>query len=175
VLPRYVRNAMVLAAAGALLAAPLAAKAADPASKGAQTAMPLGSKPHELIITKITVGDLAKSLDFYTRIVGLKPTDPDKYEASRTSTADFVEIGLNHAGKRAEAALMLIRRKGDTPTRESARRTWVAFKAPDVAAAIARIKAEGYEIRNEATPHEDLIFGIAYDPDGYTVEFLSER
>jgi predicted enzyme related to lactoylglutathione lyase len=172
-IPAKLSKRLALILAGALAAAPL--QAAEPASKETPPAMTLGSKPQELIITKITVSDLAKSLDFYTRVVGLKPTDPDEFEAARASSADFVEIGLNHAGSRSEAALMLIRRKGDTPTPESARRTWIAFKVPDVAAAIARVKAEGYEIRNEATPYEDLIFGIAQDPDGYTVEFLSEK
>jgi predicted enzyme related to lactoylglutathione lyase len=160
---------------GALVAAPLTGQAAEPATKEDRPAMPLGSKPQELIITKITVGDLARSLDFYTRVVGLKPTDPEQFADARTSTADFVEVGLNHAGSRTEAALMLIRRKGDVPTPESAQRTWIAFKVPDVAAAIGRVRAEGYKIRNEATSYEDLIFGIAQDPDGYTLEFLSEK
>mgnify|MGYP000679763519 CR=1 FL=1 len=33
--------------------------------------MQLGTKPEELVAAKITVGDLEKSYDFYTRLVGL--------------------------------------------------------------------------------------------------------
>ena len=157
---------------GGLAAIVVLAAAGAHAKEGA---MRLGTKPEELIAVKITVGDLEKSYDFYTRLVGLKPTDPEGAAAARASTADFVEVGLNPSGSRRDPAILLIRRKGDVPDRASARRTWVAFKTPDVAAAVSRIKAEGFEVRNEATPHGGLTFGIVYDPDGYTVEFLAEN
>jgi predicted enzyme related to lactoylglutathione lyase len=145
------------------------------AAKEGDRPMPLGSKLEELIIAKITVGDLQRSYDFYTRLVGLKPTDPEAAATGLKSTADFVEIGLNPSGSRRDPALMLIRREGDVPDKASAQRTWIAFKTADVAAAVARIEAAGFEVRNAATPYEDLTFGIVQDPDGYTVEFLAER
>lgn len=160
----------VFACAAMLAFAPAGADA-----KPGDRPVPLGSKLEELITAKITVGDLQRSYDFYTGLVGLRPTDPDLAAAGLKSTADFVEIGLNQTGSRRDAALMLIRRKGDVPDKASAQRTWIAFKTPDVAAAVARIKAAGFEVRNEATPYEDLTFGIVHDPDGYTVEFLAER
>jgi predicted enzyme related to lactoylglutathione lyase len=156
---------------GGVLAAILAL--ATTGANAKEDAMQLGTKPEELISAKITVGDLEKSYDFYTRLVGLQPTDPDQAAAARASAADFVEVSLNHSGSRRDPALLLIRRKGDVPDKVSARRTWIAFKTPDVAAAVKRIAAEGYEVRNQATPHGGLIFGIVYDPDGYTVEFLA--
>jgi catechol 2,3-dioxygenase-like lactoylglutathione lyase family enzyme len=161
---------VVIACVAALVLAPAAADARE-----GDRPMPLGSKLEELITAKITVGDLQRSYDFYTRLVGLKPTDPEEAAAGLKSTADFVEIGLNPSGSRRDPALMLIRRKGDAPDKASAQRTWIAFKTPDVAAAVARIKAAGFEVRNEATPYQDLTFGIVHDPDGYTVEFLAER
>lgn len=154
-----------------LLAALLTTGAA-PKAKELPDMIRLGSTDHELISTKITVSDLERSLAFYTRVVGLKPTDAADAEQARTSTSDFVEISLNQTGSRRDASLVLIRRKGDIPTPSVARMTWVAFKVPDVAAAINRVKAAGYEIRNEATAYQGVTFGIVYDPDGYTVEFL---
>ena len=165
----FARRAVFVCAA-ILVLAPVGADA-----KEGDRPVPLGSKLEEFITAKITVGDLQRSYDFYTDLVGLKPTDPEAAAAGLKSTADFVEIGLNPSGSRRDAALMLIRRKGDVPDKASAQRTWIAFKTSDVAATVARIKAAGFDVRNEATPYEDLTFGIVHDPDGYTVEFLAER
>jgi catechol 2,3-dioxygenase-like lactoylglutathione lyase family enzyme len=156
---------ITLVACGLLV--PAAGRAAD-----AAPVMRLGTKPQELILAKITVSDLEKSYDFYTRVVGLKPTNAAGATAARASKADFIELGLNHSGSSRDAALILVRQKGAVPVRTAAKLTWVAFKVPDVAAAIGRIKAEGLEIRNEVTAYGGGKFGVAYDPDGYTVEFL---
>jgi len=170
-----VRRAGLAQVAIIACAAVLSPGPAGAAAKEGDRPVPLGSKLEELITAKITVGDLQRSYDFYTGLVGLKPTDPELAEAGLKSTADFIEIGLNPSGSRRDPALMLIRRRGDVPDKASAQRTWIAFKTPDVAAAVARIKAAGFDVRNEATPYEDLTFGIVHDPDGYTVEFLAER
>jgi len=134
--------------------------------------MRMGSKLEELIGVKITVSDLARSLDFYTRLVGLKPTSPADAAAALQSRADFVEVAVNHSGSRRDAALVLMRRSGVAPNAQMAQMTWTMFKVTDVSAAISRLKAEGYDILSEATPYEGLTFGLARDPDGYVVEFL---
>jgi predicted enzyme related to lactoylglutathione lyase len=131
-----------------------------------------GSRDHELIFAKITVADLGRALDFYIDVVGLKPTEPEALAAARASTADFVEVSLNPSGSLRDPSLVLVRRKGDLPRRESARLTWIAFKVADVAASLDRVRSAGCEIRDEATAYQGAVFGIAYDLDGYTLEFL---
>jgi predicted enzyme related to lactoylglutathione lyase len=132
----------------------------------------MGSRPEEFILTKITVGDLRRSFDFYTKVVGLKPTNPAVETEELASTAAFVELGLNQTGSRREPTLLLIRRAGVAPDREAAQMTWIGFKVRDVAAAVARVKAAGLPIVHEATDYEGARFGVGRDPDGYTVEFL---
>jgi catechol 2,3-dioxygenase-like lactoylglutathione lyase family enzyme len=132
----------------------------------------LGTRTEELIYAKVTVGDLQRSYDFYTRVVGLKPTDPAKAQETLAAAPGFREVGLNQSGSPRDPAVMLIHRAGVAPDRAAASMTWIVFKTPSVAAAIQRLKDAGAEIRNAATPHDDVVFGIGFDPDGYTVEFL---
>jgi lactoylglutathione lyase len=134
--------------------------------------MQFGSHPQEVLLAKITVSDLDKSIDFYTRVVGLKEVDLAGVAPPRDPAAAFEEVGLNYSGTRKDAQLVLVRRKGTTPRPESAELTWVAFKVPDVAAVIQRIRAEGLEIRSDAAAYGGITFGIARDPDGYVVELI---
>jgi hypothetical protein len=70
-----------LAAAFGVLVAVLTFGILAPATAQAPVRRPIvhmGSKPQQILITKITVADLQRSHDFYTRIVGLRPvTSPD--------------------------------------------------------------------------------------------------
>ena len=75
---------------------------------------PLGRHPAEVLGSKVVVSDMAKSFDFYTRVVGLKPakslaqteplpppgTDPNKWP---------VEYGMNFSGVFGDAFFDLLR------------------------------------------------------------------
>ena len=132
----------------------------------------MGSKDSEFLLAKITVSDLDRSLDFYTRLVGLSragggpPREIDK-------SARFTEIPLNFSGSLADPFLVIIKEQGLTPTRETAKLTWVGLKVPDVRAAVDRLRAAGYQVRSEPSDHRPgNAFGMVYDPDGYVVEFI---
>jgi catechol 2,3-dioxygenase-like lactoylglutathione lyase family enzyme len=137
--------------------------------------MPI-STPHvpEFLIAKITVTDLDKSLDFYKRVVGLQEATDDGVVKPRNPKAAFEEIGLNYSGSRKDARIMLVRQNGLTPTRATAQLTWIAFHVPDVHAVMERIKAEGFEVRQDTAQWANMTYALALDPDGYVVEFIHE-
>jgi catechol 2,3-dioxygenase-like lactoylglutathione lyase family enzyme len=135
----------------------------------------MGTKPSELLLSKITVSDLAKSLEFYTKVIGLKhaAARPGQPLPDPSGKADFIEIPLNYSGSLAEPFFVIQKRVGVTPTREAARLVVVGFKVPDTRAAIQRVKAAGYLVNREAREAvPGNVYGMVQDPDGYIIEFI---
>ena len=141
---------------------------------------PLGTSSAQILFAKLTVSDLKKSYDFYTKVIGLKraspPGQPLPPEPGSTHTPQpaFVEIALNFTGSLADPFFVIVARQGDRPTRDAARISWVGFKVPDAVAAVRRVKEAGYEVVREpktAGPGE-ISIGIVHDPDGYGLELI---
>ena len=167
---------------GCALLAPLSAYAQQTPAARPPSRTPLGTRPAEVLMSKITVSDLEKSYDFYTRIIGLKPAisqyqlqhhmrperptnDPDRH---------FVEVGLNFSGSFADAFFDIVQQPGEMPTRAAAKSVVIGFKVPDPRAIIERARQAGYEIVRDApqvNPGE-MAIGFIRDPDGYTIELI---
>lgn len=161
-----------MTARGAILAVCLSAAA--PAF-AAEPAPRMGTRSPEFLMTKITVSDLQKSYDFYTRIVGLKlVTSPDmplpRMPAPGDPEKDFIEIPLNYSGSMADPLFLLIKRRGQIPTAGQAGLVTLGFKVPDVAAAMQRAAEAGIQPSRPFTAAGRI--GFIKDPDGYTVEFI---
>lgn len=117
----------------------------------------------------IGVSDLAKSADFYTRVLGMK--------VITTFKLDYMdEIVVGYEGKGAALVLMhwtdgSVRNYRDNPIK-------IVLYVPDPQAAADAIRAEGLEIVREPRPVPglgDAVVGFAKDPDGYLVELLQRR
>src|SRR5262245_36248696 len=83
----------------------------------------LGTKPQEMYLAKITVSDLNRSIDFYTKVIGLKlvtvgDMEPPKPPAPGDPEKEFVEVALNYTGSMAEPLFVLMKRRGKTPTQD---------------------------------------------------------
>ncbi len=154
-----------------LIATPLPALADEPAAP-AQVRSTLGSYDSEFLFAKIAVSDMVRSYRFYTEVVGLKLASPLlKPPAPGDPEKDFVEYPLNFTGSLTDPFLVVIKRRGEAPSPESARLTTVGIKVPDVRAAMARAQAAGSRVLREPSPGA-MSFGMVTDPDGYTVEFI---
>jgi catechol 2,3-dioxygenase-like lactoylglutathione lyase family enzyme len=141
---------------------------------------PLGTSSAQVLLAKITVSDLPKSYEFYTKIVGLKwalspgqPQPPAPVQANDSQPA-FIEIPMNFSGSLADPFFVLVQQRSGKPTPDAARMSWVGFKVPDAPAIVRRIKEAGYEVVREppTVGPGEMSIGIARDPDGYTVEFI---
>jgi predicted enzyme related to lactoylglutathione lyase len=154
--------------------------AAEPNQMPREIRTPLGTSAAQVLLAKVTVSDLPKSFDFYTKVLGLKwalsagqPLPPAPVKAGDSQPA-FIEIPLNFTGSLADPFLVLIQQRGRTPTRDVAAMSWIGFKVPDAPAAVRRVKEAGYEVVREAqTVGPGLMsIGIVRDPDGYSVELI---
>ena len=121
--------------------------------------------------TMLRVGDMQRSVDFYTRILGmrvLRTRDVPEYKYSLT----FLGFGNGNADGGAE--LELTYNYGVTAYEQGTAFGHLALGVPDVAGACARIKAAGGKVTREAGPVKGGTTVIAFveDPDGYKIELI---
>ena len=116
----------------------------------------------------IAVGDLTRSVDFYTRVVGMK-------ELMKLRLPEMDEVILGFEGSRGAAVVLMHYTDGSDPnTRDNPVK--LVFYVPDPVAFAAAIRDEGLPITREpeAVPElGDTVVGFAQDPDGYTIEILA--
>jgi lactoylglutathione lyase len=117
----------------------------------------------------LRVGDLQRSIDFYTRVMGmtlLRTVDrPDqKYSLA------FVGYGSNPE----HAELELTHNHGVDHYDLGTAYGHIAIAVPDASAACARIKAGGGAVTREAGPVAggSTVIAFVTDPDGYKVELI---
>jgi lactoylglutathione lyase len=122
-----------------------------------------------ILHTMLRVGDLPRSVDFYTGVLGMKllrTTDrPDqKY------TLAFVGYGDESEG----AVLELTYNYGVDRYDLGAGYGHVAIEVPDAAAACASVRAKGGTVTRDAGPVKGGTTVIAFvqDPDGYKIELI---
>ncbi|MDZ7653692.1 MAG: lactoylglutathione lyase [Burkholderiaceae bacterium] len=125
-----------------------------------------------ILHTMLRVGDLQRSIDFYTRVMGmqlLRTTDrPDqKYSLA------FVGYGDESAG----AVLELTYNYGVETYEMGGAFGHIAIAVPDAAAACAKIKAAGATVTREAGPVKggSTVIAFVQDPDGYKIELIQSK
>jgi lactoylglutathione lyase len=119
----------------------------------------------------LRVGDMQRSVDFYTRILGmrvLRTRDVPEYKYSLT----FLAFGNGNADGGAE--LELTYNYGVTSYEQGTAFGHLALGVPDVAGACQRIKEAGGKVTREAGPVKGGTTVIAFveDPDGYKIELI---
>src|SRR5262252_2859235 len=118
-----------------------------------------------ILHTMLRVGDLQRSIDFYTEVLGmhvLRTTD----RPEQKYTLAFVGYG----DESQHAVLELTYNYGVD-------RYDVAISVPDAAAACAAVKAKGGTVTRDAGPVKGGTTVIAFvqDPDGYKIELIENR
>ncbi len=122
-----------------------------------------------LLHTMLRVGDLSRSIDFYTRILGmqlLRTTDrPDQQY-----TLAFVGYGNNPE----HAEIELTYNYGVESYELGTAYGHIALGVEDVAATCEKIKTSGGKVTREAGPVKggDTIIAFVVDPDGYKIELI---
>jgi lactoylglutathione lyase len=121
--------------------------------------------PDFLTAVGIGVSDLARSADFYKRVLGMR-----EMQTFKLPTMD--EIVLAHEGRNAVILMHYTdgsaRTYKDNPVK-------LVFYVTDPAGLVNRIRAEGLEITQEAAAVESMggaMIGLAKDPDGYVIELI---
>ena len=119
--------------------------------------------------TMLRVGDMQRSIDFYTQVLGmqlLRKRDNEEYKY----TLAFLGFEANPA----QAELELTYNWGETAYDMGTAYGHIAIGVPDAYAACARIKAAGGNVTREAGPVKGGTTVIAFvtDPDGYKIELI---
>ena len=125
-----------------------------------------------ILHTMLRVGDLQRSIDFYTKVLGmrlLRTTDNPEYKY----TLAFVGYGTNPD----HAELELTYNYGVDHYDMGTAYGHIAIGVPDAGKACADVKAAGGNVTREAGPVKGGTTVIAFvtDPDGYKVELIERR
>ena len=124
-----------------------------------------------LLHTMLRVGDLSRSIDFYTRILGMNLLRTTERPEQKYSLA-FVGFGKGNADGQAEIELTY--NHGLHQYELGTAYGHIALGVPDAYATCDAIKAAGGQVTREAGPVQggDTIIAFVTDPDGYKIELI---
>ena len=122
-----------------------------------------------ILHTMLRVGNLQRSIDFYTQVLGmqlLRTSENPEYKY----TLAFVGYGRNPD----HAELELTYNWGVDHYEMGTGYGHIALAVPDARAACARIRAAGGNVTREAGPVKggNTVIAFVTDPDGYKVELI---
>jgi lactoylglutathione lyase len=126
-----------------------------------------------LLHTMLRVGDLQRSIDFYTKVLGMKLLRTTE-RPDQQYTLAFVGYGENPD----HAELELTYNYGVDKYEMGTAYGHIAIAVDDAYKACAEVKANGGNVTREAGPVKGGATVIAFvqDPDGYKIELIeSER
>ena len=125
-----------------------------------------------ILHTMLRVGDLDRSLDFYTRVLGMTLLRRKDYPDGKFTLA-FVGYGAESE----TAVLELTYNWGVDKYELGTAYGHIALAVADVYAAVEKIRAAGGKVTREPGPmkHGSTILAFVEDPDGYRIELLGNR
>jgi lactoylglutathione lyase len=126
-----------------------------------------------LLHTMLRVGDLQRSIDFYTQVLGmslLRTSENPEYKYS------LAFVGYE-GGNPGQAEIELTWNWGTDSYEMGTAYGHIALGVPDAYAACEKIKAAGGNVTREAGPVKGGTTVIAFvtDPDGYKIELIERK
>jgi len=122
-----------------------------------------------ILHTMLRVGDLQRSLDFYTSVLGMRVLRKKDYPDGRFTLA-FVGYG-----DESQTAVLELTHNWDTKAYEiGTGYGHVAVEVDDAYKACEEVKKRGGKVTREAGPmkHGTTVIAFVEDPDGYKIEFI---
>ena len=122
-----------------------------------------------ILHTMLRVGDLERSLKFYTEVLGMRVLRRQDYPSGRFTLA-FVGYGPE-----SETAVLELTHNWDTASYDLGEGYGhVAIQVDDAYAACEQVKKRGGKVTREAGPmkHGTTVIAFVEDPDGYKIEFI---
>ncbi len=121
--------------------------------------------------TMLRVGDLQRSIDFYTHVLGMTLLRQKDYPDGK-----FTLAFLGYGSEKDHTVLELTYNWGVEAYEHGAAFGHIAIGVDDVYAATSAAKEMGIKILREAGPMNagDTIIAFLEDPDGYAIELLND-
>jgi lactoylglutathione lyase len=122
-----------------------------------------------LLHTMIRVGDLDRSIAFYTEVLGMRLLRRTDYPSGRFTN---VFVGYDDETK---AAVLELTHNWDTQSYDHGNAFGhVAVEVEDAAKACDEVRKRGGKVVREAGPmkHGTTVIAFVEDPDGYKIEFV---
>lgn len=122
-----------------------------------------------MLHTMLRVGDLQKSLDFYTEVLGMKLLRKSDYPDGKFTLA-FVGYG-----DEKDHTVLELTHNWDTAKYDLGNAYGhIALEVQDAHKACEAVRAKGGKVVREAGPmkHGATVIAFVEDPDGYKIEFI---
>lgn len=122
-----------------------------------------------ILHTMIRVGDLERSIRFYTEVLGMRLIRRHEYPEGKFTLA-FVGYG-----EEKESAVIELTYNWDTAGYDLGNGFGhIAIEMDDVYQACEEVKQKGGKVVREAGPmkNSNLVIAFIEDPDGYKIEFI---
>jgi lactoylglutathione lyase len=126
----------------------------------------------KLLHTMLRVGDLQRSVKFYTETLGMKLLRTTERPEQKYSLA-FVGYGSEDS----TAVLELTYNYGVDKYEMGGAFGHIAIGVPDVAGACAKVRGAGGKVTREPGPVKggNSVIAFVEDPDGYKIEFIERK
>lgn len=125
-----------------------------------------------LLHTMLRVGDLDRSIAFYTEVLGMRLLRRHDYPEGKFTLAF---VGFQDE---AEGAVIELTHNWGVESYELGNGYGhIALEVPDAYAACEAIKARGGRVTREAGPmkHGSTVIAFVEDPDGYKIELIQSK
>ena len=124
-----------------------------------------------LLHTMLRVGNLDKTLDFYTQVLGMKVLRKEDYP-----TGKFTLAFVGYQDEKDGTVLELTYNYGEDSYELGTAYGHIAIEVDDAYAACEKVKQKGGKVVREAGPmmHGSTVIAFITDPDGYKIEFIEK-
>jgi len=125
-----------------------------------------------MLHTMIRVGDLQRSIDFYTQVLGMRLLRQKEYPSGRFTNAF---VGYDDESR---AAVLELTHNWDTKSYDMGSGFGhVAVEVEDAYKACDEVKKRGGKVSREPGPmkHGTTVIAFVEDPDGYKIEFVQRK
>ncbi|HLF23509.1 MAG TPA: lactoylglutathione lyase [Burkholderiales bacterium] len=125
-----------------------------------------------LLHTMIRVGDLGRSIDFYTQVLGMRLLRKSDYPGGRFTNAF---VGYEDESK---AAVLELTHNWDTKSYDlGTGYGHVAIEVDDAYKTCDEVRRRGGKVTREPGPmkHGTTVIAFVEDPDGYKIEFVQRK
>ncbi|HEY7802894.1 MAG TPA: lactoylglutathione lyase [Orrella sp.] len=122
--------------------------------------------------TMLRVGNLERSLDFYTNVLGMRLLRQKDYPSGRFTLAF---VGYEDEDK---GTVLELTHNWDTDAYDIGDAYGhIALQVSDAAATCDMVRAKGGKVTREAGPmkHGTTVIAFVEDPDGYKIEFIERQ